>query len=503
MLMTQWWLKLAKIHKQVQEAVIQATAAHMCVNLNLTDLVATQWEDPVLKTVIDWIPNQKVQNLLQNYANIEEGMAVLQEWKKLMLYQEALYHCHTLAGKLVEALQFVVPKAHWVAAMNGCHHNARHKGQQQMLYLLQDQFLWLNITTQMHLAISKCEQCIQHEGTCAKAPMQPIIATAPLELLHLDFTSIKTTMELHQPPNVVNVLVSVIILQHMYWLTWPLTKLQRPLLNFYGRDTSQSSQPWPSSWGANFESKVINELCELMGIQKIKTSPYCAQTNGQVEQTHQTLMWMIGKLSKDQRADWPKHLPELVHAYNCTRSAITGYSSHCLMFGNQLHLPTDFYFPMIWGMEKHWHVNYYAAELCEQLQEAFKEVQEQSTAEAKRQKQYYGRKVNAILLQPSDLVLAQADPYKGKRKVKDWWEEELYEVVCQVAEHVPSYLMKNEQTVCSTKTDFLIALVKGTPLCTVIWAEQARCATTGLEEQISDRSETEKVPQSVDCLPPA
>ena len=34
-------------------------------------------------------------------------------------------------------------------------------------------------------------------------PMQPIIATAPLELLHVDFTSIGMTLDLDQPPNVV------------------------------------------------------------------------------------------------------------------------------------------------------------------------------------------------------------------------------------------------------------------------------------------------------------
>ena len=55
--------------------------------------------------------------------------------------------------------------------------------------------------------ISNCKQCIQHEGTHAKAPMQPIIATAPLELLHIDFTSIEMMKELDQPPNVVNVLI--------------------------------------------------------------------------------------------------------------------------------------------------------------------------------------------------------------------------------------------------------------------------------------------------------
>ena len=171
------------------------------------------------------------------------------------------------------------------------------------------------------------------------------------------------------------------------------------------------------------------------------------------------------------------------------------------MFGCQLHLPINFYFPPIWGMEKHWCIGYYVAKLCEQLHIAFKEVQEQSTAEAKRQKQCYDRKANAILLEPDNLVLAKADTYKGKRKVKEWWEEDPYEVACQVTEGVPSYLVKNEWTGCSQVLhwNFLITPAKGTPLCTVVWAEWAGCTTTTtLEDQTSDRSETEKVPQSVD-----
>ena len=88
-----------------------------------------------------------------------------------------------------------------------------------------------------------------------------------------------------------------------------------------------------SGWGANFESNIIRELCELMGIWKVRSSPYPAQTNGQVEWAHQTLMCMIGRLSKDWKADWLKNLSELVHAYNSTRSAIIRYSPQYLMLG--------------------------------------------------------------------------------------------------------------------------------------------------------------------------
>ena len=76
--------------------------------------------------------------------------------------------------------------------------------------------------------------------------------------------------------------------------------------------------------------------------------------------------------------------------------------------------------------------------------EAFKEAQVQSTSDAERQMQYYDRKANEISLEPGKLVLAKADAYKGKRKVKDQLEEELYEVECQVAEGILSYIMKNQ-----------------------------------------------------------
>ena len=101
-----------------------------------------------------------------------------------------------------------------------------------------------------------------------------------------------------------------------------------------------------SDWGANFESNIIRELCELIGLQKVRTLPYHAQANGQVEWAHQMLMHIIGQLSKDQKLDWPKHLPELVHAYNSTSVAITRYSLHYLMVRCQLHLPIIFYFPI-------------------------------------------------------------------------------------------------------------------------------------------------------------
>ena len=79
----------------------------------MTDWVTTQLEDPILKAMIEWISGWKVQDLNTCWEMMQILMRVktiLQEQKKLTLYQGALYHCHTPTGKLGEVLQFVVPR---------------------------------------------------------------------------------------------------------------------------------------------------------------------------------------------------------------------------------------------------------------------------------------------------------------------------------------------------------------------------------------------------------
>ena len=47
-------------------------------------------------------------------------------------------------------------------------------------------------------------------------------------------------------------------------------------------------------------------------------------------------------------------------------------------------------------------------------------------------------------LEPGDLVLVKVDAWKGKRKIKDRWDEETWEVLQQIAADVPSYKVTNQ-----------------------------------------------------------
>ena len=125
---------------------------------------------------------------------------------------------------------FIVPKAHWVATLNRCHRDAGHQGHDCTLSLMQEHFWWPGKTCQMRQSIRTCMCCLQHEGSLSKAPLHPIMATAPLDLLHVDFTSIETTLELNQSPRVTNILVfQDHFTKHVLAYVIPPIKLPKPL----------------------------------------------------------------------------------------------------------------------------------------------------------------------------------------------------------------------------------------------------------------------------------
>ena len=146
--------------------------------------------------------------------------------------------------------------------------------------------------------------------------------------------------------------------------------------------------------------KVVESLVKLYGVQKLRTSSYHAQTNGQVEQMNQTLIRMIGKLDEEKKAHWSEYLPELLLSYNSTCSVVTGYSPHFLLFGRRPRIPVDFQFPTIRDLPHKTKLEESVADLQKRLKEAFEMARHLTSEEAVKQKCYYDRKAGAVALQP-------------------------------------------------------------------------------------------------------
>ena len=153
-----------------------------------------------------------------------------------------------------------------------------------------------------------------------------------------------------------------------------------------------------SDQGTGFTSKVIQAMCSLLGIKKIRTTPYHPQSNGSAKRVHQTLQRMIGKLDPELCWKWPAHLGSVLIAYNATRSLVTGFSLYYLVFGQRPRLPIDLLFPTCREHHLTCTIDEYVKMLYWHLRKSVKLAQESALKEDLRQKRLYDRKVGAIEL---------------------------------------------------------------------------------------------------------
>ena len=164
----------------------------------------------------------------------------------------------------------MVPKVHWTATLNGCHWDVGHQGHDHTLSLLQEHFWWLGMAKQMKQVLKACRHCLQYEGSTPKAPLCPIVATTPLDLLHVDVTSIETMMELDKSPQVTNVLVfQDHFTKYVLAYVTPDQTVKTVTKFLYGGYISifGALAGLLNDRGTSFTCSIIEELCEILGIQ--------------------------------------------------------------------------------------------------------------------------------------------------------------------------------------------------------------------------------------------
>ena len=118
------------------------------------------------------------------------------------------------------------------------------------------------------------------------APLRPLACSGPGELLHVDFTSIEETVPLRKEPVIRNMMVmqdhfSKYVVAYVVKDQMAHTATETLRNGYFGLFGAPAHLV--SDQGKAFTGHLITNLCELYGVQKLRTSPYHAQTNGQVE----------------------------------------------------------------------------------------------------------------------------------------------------------------------------------------------------------------------------
>ena len=355
---------------------------------NITNWKLEQQEDPVLYQVVKHrkASRETFKDALLKVTDRKAVSAYAKSKDQLVMKNGLLYRQSKQGQTRETVLQFIVPQIHRNVALDGCHREAAHQGQSCSLSLMQEQFWWPGMAHDLRNRIKKCGRCKKFEAAPPVAPLRPLACSGLGELLHVDFTSIEETVPLREEPVIRNVMVmqdhfSKYVVAYVVKDQMARTAAETLRNGYFGLFGAPAYLI--SDQGKAFMGHLISNLCELYGVQKLRTSPYHAQTNGQVERMNQTIIRMISKLEQDKKARWSEHLPEMLAAYNGTHSAVTGYF---LLFGRKSRMPVDCLFPTLHDSPHQAKMEVSVAAMQKRLKEAFTVARHLTSQEAARQR---------------------------------------------------------------------------------------------------------------------
>ncbi|KAI4890190.1 hypothetical protein NFI96_005542 [Prochilodus magdalenae] len=99
-----------------------------------------------------------------------------------------------------------------------------------------------------------------------------------------------------------------------------------------------------SDQGRNFESQVMAEVCERLGIVKMSSAPLNPQSDRLVERFNATLTTQLAMHTGQHQRDWDLHHPLVLLACRSAVQESTGFTPAMLMFGREHSTPMDLMF---------------------------------------------------------------------------------------------------------------------------------------------------------------
>lgn len=414
-------------------------------------LTSMQRSDPCLSRVIYFVERQRRPSRRERTHEPAEALRLLRHWERLAIRFGVLYRvCKDVVTKK-KIFQYVVPTDLRDEVLKGVHDEAGHQGRRRTMFLIRQRFYWHGMEKDVREYVRCCRPCVfsKTPEPEAKAPLENVIKSRPLELVCIDFWSAEDSSS-----KCLDVLV----------VTDHFTKLAQAFLCPNQSAKAVAHQLWNnffnvfgfpervhSDQGANFESSLIAEMLQVARVQKSHTTPYHPMGNGAVERFNRTLGSMIRALPPKAKHRWPQLLKSLTFSYNATVHETTGLAPFQLMFGRTPRLPVDLLFGSVLQDDNVVDYDTYVQVLRNDLAGAMKIAQDHASRQQQRQAVLYNRKLKGAPVEVGDRVLLANKGERGKRKLADRWENNLYMVVDK---HVNTHTFKIRN--CSTKQEKVV-----------------------------------------------
>ena len=347
----------------------------------------------VIVTALEQSPDRPPWSLVSQWS--PAAKAYWSQWRQMHLKNGVLYRKWEGLGSSRTRWQLLVPVSLKDEVLEQAHSTvtAGHFGVAKTLQRLRRTYYWSGHSADVRSWCRKCGTCCARRPPLKKhrAALQQYIVAGPMERIAMDILGpLPETDRGNQ----------VILVVADYFTKWVeafalpnqeattiATKLVEEVICRFGVPRELHSDQ-----GSNFQSKMMAEVCRLLGIQKTRTTPYNPKSDGLVERFNRTLLDTMAKLLTPQKShrNWDQVLPFALMAYRSAVQESTGETPNMLMLGREVNTPTE----MLVDRPPDWpDLNTdYARWLRDQLQVAWERARVLYKESAIRQKKYYDQR---------------------------------------------------------------------------------------------------------------
>ena len=185
----------------------------------------------------------------------------VQQWGVLLIRDGVLYkHCVSADG-LREINQLVLPHSHRKPLIQTVHGHGDF-GVKRTCELIPGRAYCVGWQSDVKLELARIDKCAQYfrRTSLSQAGLQPQLSGTP-------WAKVLSTLRENIPSR-----ATVISISSLLWISSPNGRRH---FRFMIKD--------------GFESELVTQLCNALGIQKIRSCPYRPATNGALEMFHRTL----------------------------------------------------------------------------------------------------------------------------------------------------------------------------------------------------------------------
>ena len=394
--------------------------------------------DPGISVLYNWM-EQNRRPAWEEISHMDAEMKTYWvQWPRLVLNNGVLCRKYFDTRTDTQFLQILLPKSlrEEILTVLHVHVTAGHLGSMKTMVKVKRRFYWYDYK---EFIDSWCRRCLQCQSRSLPklrplAPMKQSRTGTPLQIVSLDLLGLFPETNGNRYKYILS------ICDHFTrWIElYPIKDIEAITVSkvFVEEFVSPYGmcRQILTDQGTQFQSRLFQEICRLLDIDKKRSTSFHPQTNGIQERFNRTIEDMLSKYISANQRDWDEHLTLLLLAYRSSVHESTHQTPYMIMFGRHALLPVDLVCPKS-SAETEMTGHDYVQSLKERLQKVYNFARTDMAKASDRQKKTYDHRVHVILFSVGDLVWLRnpaktrgmcpklqprwEGPYKTRRQISD------------------------------------------------------------------------------------